>query len=396
MTRLELSSLLALLALGTACATPLGGAGSIQDLRPGQRPDETSTEAGMWMQIENFEDDLRTSGARNHDEALNTYVSDIVCRLAGDFCPDIRVYVLDVPDFNASMYPNGMMNVWSGLILRCQNEAQLAAVLGHEVGHYVKRHSLKRFRDLSAKADLYTLFTLAVAASGVQGGQAMVDLARLIAVTSMAAYSRENEREADLFGLELLAREGYEPTEAARLWEYFVREEEAGDKEYRSVLLASHPAPAERIHNLRQAAMALDINTTAATTGREPFLTATLPWRSEWLRDEVRMRRFDRIEVLLDHLLETAEGDAEVHFFRGEMLRARRKDRDRKEAVEAYRSALEHDPSHAAAHRAIGLLLIKSQPGDGVTHLRTYLELQPEADDREMIEHYIAKGSRGH
>ena len=108
------------------------------------------------------------------------------------------------------------------------------------------------------------------------------------------------------------------------------------------------------------------------------------------------MRQFDRLEVLLDHLLETAEGDAEVHFFRGELLRARRKDGDREEAVDAFRSALEHDPSHAAAHRAIGLLLMKSQPGDGVTHLRTYLELQPEADDRAMIEYYIAKGSRGH
>ena len=51
------------------------------------------------------------------------------------------------PYFNASMAPNGMMQVWSGLLLRVDNEAQLAAVLGHEIGHYLARHSVERLRD---------------------------------------------------------------------------------------------------------------------------------------------------------------------------------------------------------------------------------------------------------
>src|SRR3546814_15342811 len=56
------------------------------------------------------------------------------------------------PYFNASMAPNGMMKVWSGLLLRVNDEAQLAAILGHEMGHYMQRHTLARMRDMRSKA----------------------------------------------------------------------------------------------------------------------------------------------------------------------------------------------------------------------------------------------------
>ena len=168
------------------CATPMGGAADIPDMQPGQRPDSTSTEAGLWMKLDNIERDIQTSGTRIRDPGLNRYIGDIVCRLSGDFCPDIRVYVLNIPNFNASMAPNGMMNVWSGLILRSQNEAQLAAVLGHEIGHYVRRHSLKRFKDMSAKMDLLAMFSLGMAAAGGGNARAAIDIATLVTIASIA------------------------------------------------------------------------------------------------------------------------------------------------------------------------------------------------------------------
>ena len=82
-----------------------------------------------------------------HDLKLHAYVEDIACRLGASHCPDIRVHIVRTPWFNASMAPNGMMQVWSGLLLRADNEAQLAAVLGHEIGHYISRHSVERLRD---------------------------------------------------------------------------------------------------------------------------------------------------------------------------------------------------------------------------------------------------------
>src|SRR5215831_9630937 len=127
-----------------ACATV--------SLQPGERPTPGSDEAGLWMQMDRAELTLRTSANLVYDPALNEYVRQIVCRLAGPHCDGLRVYIVRNPEFNASMAPNGMMLVWTGLLLRMENEAQLAFILGHELGHYLRRHALQQFRDASTKS----------------------------------------------------------------------------------------------------------------------------------------------------------------------------------------------------------------------------------------------------
>ena len=129
----------ALAALLLGCAQVPSG-----DLQPGERPGLETTEAGLWMLMDKMEERLKTSGRVVEDDALDAYMRDIVCRLEPAHCPHIRIYVVDVPYFNANMAPNGMMQVWTGLLVRTENEAQLAFVLGHELAHYVRRHSLQR------------------------------------------------------------------------------------------------------------------------------------------------------------------------------------------------------------------------------------------------------------
>jgi predicted Zn-dependent protease len=65
--------------------------------------------------------------------------------------PDLRIYLMRSALFNASMFPTGMMVVNTGLMARVRNEAQLAAVLGHEAGHYYRKHSIERYRSLRNK-----------------------------------------------------------------------------------------------------------------------------------------------------------------------------------------------------------------------------------------------------
>jgi predicted Zn-dependent protease len=110
------------------------------------RPDTASDEGGLWAMMDREETKLRRSPFSLRGPELHARVQDVACRLAADPCPDIRVHLVRTPFFNASMAPNGMMQVWSGLLLRVDNEAQLAAVLGHEIGHYLERHSLERLR----------------------------------------------------------------------------------------------------------------------------------------------------------------------------------------------------------------------------------------------------------
>ena len=82
------------------------------------RPLDDSDEGGLWGLMDREEAKLKRSAFLVRDPALNEYVSGIACRLAGDHCPDMRVYLVRTPVFNASMAPNGMMQVWSGLLLR--------------------------------------------------------------------------------------------------------------------------------------------------------------------------------------------------------------------------------------------------------------------------------------
>ena len=95
------------------------------------------------------------------------------------------------------MAPNGMMQVWSGLLLRVENEAQLASILGHEMGHYVERHSLERWEQAKASLTLGQVAGIGLALAGAGGLSA---LPNLIALASIFAYNREQEREADEFG----------------------------------------------------------------------------------------------------------------------------------------------------------------------------------------------------
>ncbi|MDE0443038.1 MAG: M48 family metallopeptidase [Gammaproteobacteria bacterium] len=137
----------------SACASQ-----PVDDASPGERPATDTDEAGLWQMLERDEYKLQTSTGVVRDPALQAYLESVLCRVVRDHCADIRLYVLPGGGMNAAMAPNGMMLVFTGLLVRLENEAQLAAVLGHEAAHYVKRHTLQRWRDLRARtATLHTL-----------------------------------------------------------------------------------------------------------------------------------------------------------------------------------------------------------------------------------------------
>ena len=236
----------------SSCSTPIGGAKKVEDIKPQESPSIESIEAGLWMQMNNFEEKLKTSGSRVKDKDLEKYLKDILCDLTTEYCKDIRVYVQDMPYFNAFMAPNGMMVVWTGLLLRSENEAQVAAVIGHEAGHYIKRHSLKAWLDAKSRTDLMAILSIGLAVGGVPGGGDIFNITQLLQAGFMAKHSRDNEREADKIGLDLLVKAGYDPKEAPKIWENIIKEMELGKINKPLNFLASHPAPEERIENLKK------------------------------------------------------------------------------------------------------------------------------------------------
>ena len=378
MSRVAIGLILGLALAAAACA----GTGAVAELAPGERPPAGSDEAGLWRQMDGAERQMRTAAGVVRDRAINEYVRGIVCRLAGPHCEGVRVYIVRNPEFNASMAPNGMLQVWTGLLLRTANEAQLAYVLGHEVAHYVRRHSLQQMRDVQSKTAFLQVIGMVVGtAGGVAGGAGAVAAApvqlgvQLATLGSAYAFSRDAEREADEVGFELMLRAGYEPSEAPAAWQRLIAEREASGKGRPTIFFATHPPTEERVDRLRTLAGSATATPGEARIGREDYLAQIGPLRS----------------LLLRHLAADGVRLGEVHFFRGEMYRLRGGKDDLAKAVDAYRNALEFDDAPAETHRGLGIVLVRS--GDRATAraaLVRYLEQRPGAEDREMIKAQIA------
>ncbi|HEV8642333.1 MAG TPA: tetratricopeptide repeat protein [Methylomirabilota bacterium] len=378
-----------------------GCSGSMTEIAPGERPPLHTDEGDLWMEMDRLEQQLRTSGVLVRDADLTSYVRDAACRVAGPRCEDIRVYVVRSPGFNASMAPNGMMQVWTGLLLRVQNEAELAYVLGHEIGHYVRRHSLQAWRDARSKANVVSFLSLTVGLAGaVVGGGAVgsaaaggSDLAgRFAALASMNAFSRDNEREADLLGVEAMIRTGYDPRQAPKILERLLEEQAAAKASGPSIFFATHPPTEERIASLRERAERAAAVGGPLPAGAERFLARTLHVRSVLLNDELRRRQYEAFQVLLNQLERQGMRLGELTFFQGELYRLRGESGDEARAIDSYRRALALPDAPPEAQRNLGLLLTRSgDRGAARAALERYLQAQPEAEDRAMIRAHLER-----
>ena len=328
-----------------------------------------------------------SSGRLVNDPDLNEYVTDVVCRIAPLMCSDIRTYIVDTPHFNAAMSPNGFMQVWTGLILRADNEAQLAYILGHEVSHFVRRHSVTIWRDYRNKSSVMAYFTLLTA---LGGGGYSANLAQLLALSSVFAFSREQEREADDLGLNMMVAAGYDPHEAVRIWQSLEMEREAEDEDEPSIFFATHPSTTERVALLRERASAGSDRIRPPLRNDSEFLALTASNRFKWLRDEVRLRRFDATEVLLKRMLARGDSPAELSYFLGEVYRLSGEEANRRKAVNSYHVAIDTGKAPAETHRSLGLVYRKLGEAEMARRsFQNYLTVATDADDRDMIQTYL-------
>jgi predicted Zn-dependent protease len=347
------------------------------------KPDLATDEGGLWALMDREEKRLRRSPFRIRDEALSNYLTSIACGLGGGHCPDIRVYPIRAPFFNASMAPNGMMQIWSGLLLRVDNEAQLAAVIGHEIGHYLQRHTVERLRDLKARAAFGQFL-------GLFGLVGLVG--QLATLAAGMAYSRDQEREADRISIELMRRQGYDPRAAAVVWGQLLDELRATpgvDPSKESVLFATHPPSAER----RDTLDALAIGGDGATREAE-YQARLAPHRFGLLEDEVRRGKPFESVALIDRLLKRDPDSAELRHFRGEALRARGEPGDAELALADYSAAVQTGREPAATHRALGeIYRAQGQADQARNAWRIYLERAPDAPDAGLIRQSIEQGN---
>jgi tetratricopeptide (TPR) repeat protein len=271
------------------------------------------------------------------------------------------------------------------MLMRVENEAQLAYVLAHEISHFERRHSLQQWRDTKIKSDglIFVELLSAAAGAGYVG-----NLARLIAVSSMFAFSRNQEEEADLRGFELARQAGYDVREASEVWRNLLEEEALEKQRSRQLIFfSSHPATAARLETLR----GLAEGTTSDFDGRERLREILLPVRAEFIREELRSGRFERTQWLLSRMVESGSALGEIEFYRGELHRYRAEPGDEDKALDFYRSATEQEGAPPEAFRQIGLIhRRRGETKQAGLAFESYLQLAPNASDHKMIESYLA------
>ncbi|MDN5869835.1 MAG: M48 family metalloprotease [Nitrococcus sp.] len=376
-------------------AALVGCAAQVAKLEPGKGAPTEVSEQGLWLASRMAEQSTAVSGRRIEDPALRDYVARVQCRVSADYCPEVRIYTMQVPDFNASMAPNGFAQVWTGLLLRVENEAQLATVLAHETAHYIQRHTLEQFKTTrqTAKLLLATQFGLLFGGVGVISagpvGLSTGAISQLIAMGYLASYSREQEAEADRIGFELMTQAGYAPDEAAEIWAHLIEEQRECDLPAPPALFATHPPSAERLQTLRRLA---ERSGKSGVTGRADFLEATLAHRGTWLRMELAARHICRVRVLLERLIEQGENLGELYYYRGEVYRLRGGQGDLQRAINAYRKALDYPAAPVETQRELGRVLWRAErPVEARRAFLRYLEVAQSANDAAMIEAYLER-----
>ena len=252
----------------------------------------------MWQQYERVEEEIAGSNLLIRDPALASYLGGLVERVGGPAAQDLRVYLAQVPEFNAFMAPTGFMVVFSGLLTRMRDEAQLSGVIAHEAGHFLRRHQMRRWRDIKRRTDALHPPRHGRRRRRRRDRMYLGDWVRLAgmgAILTIAAYSRELEAEADAMGVRLIAENGYDPAAMPAVWQQLIGELEASAemrrKRPRRGIPCSPPIrrPETRMVDLRISAAEVTDRRASYDRGRDRWLAAIGPHRKRLLDDQVKL-----------------------------------------------------------------------------------------------------------
>ena len=347
----------------------------------------------------------------------------MILRIGRELAPDpedeyvhYRFYLVDDPFPRGFSLPDGQIYVSTGMLAALENEAQLAALLAHEITHVEGHHGLLSFRKTRKR-----VITAMVV------GPLTLGLSDYFLMRSLFGYSRALEREADERGFENIVGRGYDGREMARLWEILGRDSEGEVVEERPKW-RSHPHARERAEEVRRwiAGLPPEIDLSQLRTAEVRFAELTRQVKLRTVRGFI-LQDYPRHAVDLARRLVQAGDDASCQCALGDALLAlgerpevverteaekkraakrrvklTREERKRRrlaspearailrqnleEARAAYQRALALDPEHAEARRGLGYTLEKQgQDREAGEQLVAYLRLAPEATDRTVV-----------
>jgi predicted Zn-dependent protease len=366
---------------------------------PNYKPTERD-EIGLWQEMERVEEEISGSNLLIKDPAITGYLQNLIGDVGGPAAKDFRIYLARVPEFNAMMFPTGFAIVFSGLLLRMRNEAQLAGVIAHEAGHFLRRHIIRSYRDQKRKTDIFAVGSML---AGIGGGAAgaylgdYVQLAQLGTLLSLFRYSRGMEAEADAMGAKLLENAGYPPVEMANIWQQLIGEQQASARyrgKYRDRgfdLFASHPAPETRMADLRADAAEVTMPGKRYDDRRARYLSTIGPIRQTLLDDQVKLNDPGASQYLIQTLAQDGWNGL-LRFYEGEVWRLRNRvhQGDDVRAAQSYAAAVVYPDAPADAWRWHGIFLMKKgRTAEAKAAFTKYLTMSPNAPDAAWVRQMV-------
>ncbi|MES2406058.1 MAG: M48 family metalloprotease [Pseudomonadota bacterium] len=277
--------------------------------------------------------DIRAEPTYYDDPELTDYLNDLGYRLVAA-SPGNRIsfqfFVLRDHTLNAFALPGGFIGVHTGLIEAAQNESELAGVLGHEITH-VTQHHLARMIENQNQGIIPSLAALAVAIlaarSNPQVATAAIATVQATTIQKQLNFSRDNEREADRIGMQIMRNAGFDPRAMATFFEHLQKNNRLYENNAPAYLL-THPLTSERIADMQNRAATMPVKQIADSLAfqlirarllaREGHPEAAVKRFSEAIRDTryssltaerfglavalLRARQFDRAELELNKL----------------------------------------------------------------------------------------------
>lgn len=319
------------------------------------------------------------------DPVLQTYVGKVGKKLAAvSHRPQLpyRFAVLNDSTPNAFAMPGGAIAITRGLLVGMENEAQLAAVLGHEIGHVTARHAAQGIqRGVLLNLGVIVLGEAAGGYSAVarQGGQ-------LAATLIDNSYSREQESESDRLGIDYMVRAGYNPLGSVQLQEFLLKQSGEQNPAWLAGLFRTHPFSRERMAANQayiQGRYPATLHDSAYVVGAEPFRAATTGLRKsakayalyDQARQEEQRKNLGRATDLYRQAVQAAPDQALLHSALGHVLLRQEK---LAEAKPYLAKAVALDGNYFASRLGFGYVLTQEKDwGGAIRELTRSMDLMP-------------------
>jgi predicted Zn-dependent protease len=370
-----IASIIAVCCLVAGCATS-------RPIPVTQTLTASEEEQMLWRRAQEEQDTINGSGVLYQDADIENYLNQIAKKLhTNSISPDIsfQIKVVKDPNLNAFVFPNGVIYIHTGILARMDNEAQLAALLAHEMVHCTHRHYLRVLRSTKGRTQAKNATVRELAQPlGITGS-----------IASISGYTRELETEADRVGLDLAVKANYDPGEVLKLFELLKQEIDI-ERIEEPYFFGTHPNIRQRIENVNNWLVEKYRGKSTGIKNTDVFQSKISRLVLDNARLDLRQGKFFVAQRTVEKFLAVKPDDARAYFLLGEIFRQRCRQDDAAAAIKYYEKSISLNPSFPEPHKAMGLIHYK----DGEKRLaKKYFEscllLSPDTADKAYIQGYL-------